>query len=58
MVNVQYCYKLIRRFRVTGLFTGQYTTAYCGTITETLGKTHTYIDGSRAVCRIGLNFRT
>ena len=28
-----YCYKLIQRFRVTSLFTGQYTTGYYGTIT-------------------------
>ena len=35
-VNVQYCYKLIKRFRVTGLFTGQYTSVYCGTITDVI----------------------
>ena len=28
------CYKLIQRFRVTGLFTGQYTTGYYGTFTD------------------------
>ena len=28
------CYKLIQRFGVTGLFTGQYTTEELGTITD------------------------
>ena len=33
--NISYvCYKLIQRFRVTGLFTGQYTTDYYGTFTD------------------------
>ena len=30
------CYKLIQRFRVTGLFAGQYTTGYYGTFTEVI----------------------
>ena len=35
MVNT-YCYKLIQRFRVTGLFAGQYNTKLHGTITGVL----------------------
>ena len=31
-----YCYKLIQRFRVTGLITGQYTTGYFGTFTDVI----------------------
>ena len=30
------CYKLIQRFGVTGLFTGQYTTGYYGTFTDVI----------------------
>ena len=30
------CYKLIQRFRVTGLIAGQYTTGYYGTLTDVI----------------------
>ena len=30
------CYKLIQRFRVTGLFAGKYTTGYYGTFTDVI----------------------
>ena len=30
------CYKLIQMFRVTGLFTGQYTIGYYGTFTDVI----------------------
>ena len=30
------CYTLIQRFRVTGLFAGQYTTGYYGTFTDVI----------------------
>ena len=30
------CYKLIQRFGVTGLFTGQFTTGYYGTFTDVI----------------------
>ena len=33
LVDVYNCYKLIQRFRVTGLFAGQYITKLHGTIT-------------------------
>ena len=29
-----FCYKIIQRFMVTGLFTGQYTTGYYRTFTD------------------------
>ena len=34
------CYKLIQRFRVTGLFTDQYTTGYYGTFTDVIETRH------------------
>ena len=33
LVDVYNCYKLIQRFRVTGLFAGQYITKLHGTVT-------------------------
>ena len=34
--DLRYCYRLIQRFRVTGLFAGQYNTKLHGTITDVI----------------------